>query len=230
MKIHRDIAQGSLEWDRLRAGKVTASELDRLVSPLGKVRTGDGPKSYLMEKVAESWLHAPLPTAEFWDGDQGRFLEEYARPAFTLETGLDVQEVGFIESEDERMGCSPDGLVSGCECGLEIKSPHLERHIRYLLDGKLPEAYMLQVQGSLYVTGYPMWKFFSFRRGLPPLILTVEPDPKIQEAIKVAVAEFTAQLDSALDRLTLLNGGVRPEPVKLPERETEPEFVSEMPT
>lgn len=230
MKIHRDIAQGSPEWNALRAGRVTASELDRLVSPLGKIRTGDGPKSYLMEKVAESWLHAPLPTAEFWDGDQGRFLEEYARPAFTLETGLEVEEVGFIVSDNGRLGCSPDGIIVGQDCGLEIKCPHIEKHCRYLLEGKVPDDYILQVQGSLYVTGFSHWKFFSFRRGLPPLILTVEPDPKIQEAIKVAVAEFTAQLDSALDRLTLLNGGARPAPVKLPEREIEPEFVSEMPS
>lgn len=229
MKIHHDIAQGSIEWNALRAGKVTASELDRLVSPLGKVRTGDGPRSYLMEKVAESWLGTTLPTAEFFDGDQGRFLEEYARPAFTLETGLTVSEVGFIESDDGRMGCSPDGLI-GDGIGLEIKCPHIEKHVGYLLAGVVPTDYVLQVQGSLYVTGFPTWKFFSFRRGLPPLILTVEPDPKIQASIHEAVAEFTAQLDAALEKLTFLNGGLRPEPLRLTPKEDEPEFVSQTPT
>jgi hypothetical protein len=211
MKIHDAMIQGSLEWNLIRAGKVTASELDRLVSPLGKVRTGDGVKTYLMEKVAERWTHGPLPTTNFWDGDQGQFLEDFARPAFTLETGLDVRQVGFIESDDGRMGCSPDGLI-GDDCGLEIKCPHLETHVRYLLDGKLSEDYILQVQGSLYVTGFKTWKFFSFRRGLPPLILTVEPDPKIQDAIADAMEKFNKALDEALDKLTELNGGVRPEP------------------
>lgn len=230
MKIHRDISQGSLEWNALRAGKVTASELDRLVSPLGKVRTGDGPRSYLMEKVAEAWTGTTLPTAVFWDGDQGQFLEEFARPAFTFETGMEVEQVGFISSDDGRMGCSPDGLI-GADCGLEIKCAHIEKHVGYLLAGVVPPDYVLQVQGSLYVTGFPTWKFFSFRRGLPPLILTVEPDEKIQEAIAEAVAAFTEAMDTALARLTELNGGVRPErptlaPMPLfnppPQEESEP--------
>lgn len=214
MKIHNALIQGSPEWHAVRAGKITASELGRLVTPLGKVREGDGPKTYLMEKVAECWTGAPLPTVEFWDGDQGQFLEEYARPAFTLETGLEVKTVGFIESEDGKMGCSPDGLI-GDDCGLEIKCPHIQKHVRYLLDGKLPEDYVLQVQGSMYVTGFKIWKFFSFRRGLPPLILTVEPDAKIQQAIAEALKKFNAQLDEALEKLTALNGGVRQERIVL---------------
>jgi YqaJ-like recombinase protein len=228
VKIHRDIAQGSLEWGQLRAGKVTASEMHRLVTPLGKIRTGDGPTSFLMEKVAESWIGAPLPTAEFWDADQGRFLEEYARPAFTLETGLEVSEVGFIESDDGRVGCSPDGLI-GDDCGLEIKAPHLETHIKYLLEGVVPPDYVLQVQGSLYVTGFPKWKFFSFRRGLPPLILTVTPDPDIQAAIDSAVGAFCFRLTTALARLTQLNGGSRPQPIRLAPKE-DLVFISQIPS
>src|ERR1700678_1668388 len=143
MKIHNALVQGSPEWHAIRSGKVTASELDRLVSPIGKVRTGDGPKTYLMEKVAECWTGAPLPHVGFWDGDQGQFLEEYARPAFTLESGLDVRTVGFIESDDAKMGCSPDGLI-GADCGLEIKCPHIQTHVGYLLGGVLPTDYVLQ--------------------------------------------------------------------------------------
>ena len=215
MKIHRNISQGSVEWGMLRAGKVTASEMDRLVSPTGKIRTGEGPNTYLMQKVAEAWTGSPLPSAAFWDGDQGQFLEEIARPAFTLETGLEVEEVGFIESDDGRVGCSPDGFIVGLECGLEIKCPHLDKHIGYLLGGKVPDDYIMQVQAALYVTGYPMWKFFSYRRGLPPLMLTVEPQPAIQETIAEAVNAFALKMESALARLTELYGGVRPEPFKL---------------
>jgi hypothetical protein len=200
-----------MAWEVLRSGKVTASELDALVTPLGKVKTGDGPRTYLMKKVAEAWIGGPLPKPNVWDLNQGNILEEFARPAFTLETGLEVTEVGFITGDDDRVGCSPDGLI-GADCGLEIKSPHLENHIRYLLDGVLPPDYVLQVQGSLYVTDFKKWMFMSFRRRLPPLILTIEPDEKIQEAIGEAVTAFLGRFDEALATLTKLNGGYRPPP------------------
>ena len=220
MKIHIAFEQGSLDWFNARAGKVTASEMDSLVTPLGKVKTGDGPRTYLMKKVAESWTGSALPQANAWDLDQGQFLEEYARPAFTLETGLDVKQVGFIESDDGFCGCSPDGLFSDDDryevnTGIEIKCPHLETHIRYLLDGVLPDDYVLQVQGSLYVTGFKKWVFYSFRRKMPSFKLEVLPDPKIQDAIKTALKSFKEQYDAALKRLTEINGGppVRPKSI-----------------
>ena len=73
MKIH-NVQQGSVDWSILRAGKVTASELDALVSPLGKVRTGEGPKTYLHKKVAEAWLGGPLPSLNVWDLEQGKIF------------------------------------------------------------------------------------------------------------------------------------------------------------
>ena len=127
MKIHRNISQGSDAWLKLRAGKLTASEMHRLVSPLGKIRTGEGPETFLCEKVAERIMGQPLPQSDFFNGQQGQWIEESARPAFTLETGFEVEQVGFIESDDGACGCSPDGLLVGTpggqNAGLEIKCP-----------------------------------------------------------------------------------------------------------
>ena len=213
MKIHQ-VEQSSVDWQILRSGKVTASEMDNLVTPLGKVKTGDGPKTYLMKKVAEAWLGGPLPSLNVWDMEQGQILEEYARPSFTLETGFEVERVGFITDDSGNIGCSPDGLLAN-DVGLEIKCPHVDTHIRYLLDGVLPTDYVLQVQGSLYVTGFKKWVFYSFRRKMPSFKVEVLPDPKIQDAIIAALKSFKEQYDAALNRLTEINGGppVRP---KLP--------------
>ena len=213
-----------MDWSILRAGKVTASELDALVSPLGKVRTGEGPKTYLHKKVAEARLGGPLPSLNVWDLEQGKILEEFARPAFTVETGLEVTQVGFITGDDDRVGCSPDGLI-GSDCGLEIKCPHIETHIGYLLAGVVPSDYMLQVQGSMFVTGFPRWMFFSYRRRLPPLVLTVEPDDKLQTAIGEALAEFFERFDEAMDKLVKLNGGVRPTQQPMVFSSAEPEMI-----
>src|ERR1700733_12389573 len=65
MKLH-DVQQGSVEWLNLRAGLPTASDFDALVSPLGKVRTGEGVKSFLAKKVAEAWQGGPLLEFNTW--------------------------------------------------------------------------------------------------------------------------------------------------------------------
>jgi hypothetical protein len=210
MKIH-NMEQGGVDWSIMRSGKVTASGMDSLITPLGKVRTGEGVKTYMTELLAERWIGGPLPAVQgVWDLDQGKILEEYARPAFTLETGLEVATVGFIEHDNGRMGASPDGLVIGRQAGLEIKCPHIENHIRYLLDGKVPQQYVAQVQFSMLVTGYPQWYFCSFRRSFPPLVVLVDRDDKFHAAMEDALAGFFADLDAAYKRLCELNGGPPP--------------------
>jgi hypothetical protein len=213
MRVHDDIEQGSLDWDWLRAGKVTASALKRLVTPLGKIRTGDGPTTYRREVLAERWLGSPLPSdrGEIWDLQQGHFLEEYARPAFTLETGLKTRQVAFIEDDTGKLGCSPDGLILD-NSGVEIKCPHLPNHLAYLLDGVLPEDHVLQVQGSMFVTGFDHWYFCSFRRRLPIFVLKVARDEKIQTAICGAVKAFEESLAEEWSALCQKNGGPPPPP------------------
>jgi len=105
MKIHRNIAQGSVDWLLRRSGKVTASNADALVTPLGKVKTGDAVKTLMMKVLAETWIGGPLPSFQgLIDLENGKILEESARPSFTLETGIPVTEVAFIEGDDNRIG------------------------------------------------------------------------------------------------------------------------------
>ncbi len=222
MKVHTDMEQGSLQWLMVRAGKVTASEMGELVTPLGKVKTGDGPRSYLIQKVTERWTGKPIDQeGGIWNLEQGQVLEDYAKPAFVLETGLEIQKAAFIESNDGDCGCSPDALTDGA--GVEIKCPHLETHIRYLLDGKLPLAYVAQVQMSMYVTGFVKWHFFSFRRSMPNLHLVVDVDEDYQNAIWEALSAFLPALSASFAKLCNLNGGP-PKKANIP---AEPSWVTQ---
>ncbi len=229
MKIHTDIEQNSPDWMILRSGKVTASEASNLVTPTGKVAEGKGVKTYVIEKLCEAWIGGPLPQVQgVFDMDQGKILEEEARPAFTLATGLEVSQCAFITGDDERIGCSPDGLPAANQ-GLELKCPAMPNHIRYLLDDKLPEQYIVQVQFSLYVTKFPAWWFMSYRRNFPDFIIKVEPDEKYQKAIAEALESFWEMFNFELAKLIKKNGGppsprhrgiapfpkLKPEPINL---------------
>lgn len=206
MKIRTDFEQGSLAWMQARAGIPTASEFGQIVTPKWEVRKGGMPDTYLAEKVAEWWLNGPLAGFNAFATEQGHLLEEEARPNYTLETGEAVQRVAFCTTDDERVGCSPDGLL-GDDGGVEIKSPQIASHVKYLLAGKVPDDYLPQVQGSLFVTGRKYWRFFSYCRKMPPLILTVTPDPKAQAAIQEALELFLSKFEIAKARLIELNGG-----------------------
>ena len=196
-KIH-DINQGDADWLALRIGKVTASEMDNLVSPEFKVRDGATPYTYLCQKVAESYSGKPLPGFTSFATEQGELLEIEARGWYALEhTDRKVINVGFVEHDSGRCGCSPDALL-GEDGGLEIKCPQATNHVRYLLDGTLPKDYAAQVHMSLYVTGRKFWRFVSYHRGYPAFVLNVERDAAIMAKIDAALAQFYDRFDSAM--------------------------------
>jgi predicted phage-related endonuclease len=206
MKIRTDIEQNSLEWLCARAGLVTASEADALISPTFKIRESKGVESYLDQKLAEKWVGGPIEEFSTLDMDFGKILEEEALPFYEFEFGEKVNRVALITDDAGRIGCSPDGLI-GDDGGIEIKCPKAKTHIGYLRAGEVPADYILQVHFSMFVTGRKWWKFMSYRRRMPPLVKVVERDEKIQGVIGEAVAAFLAKMDTEWARLVKMNGG-----------------------
>lgn len=189
--------QNTTEWINARLGVVTASEIDALVTPTGKVSSGKGVETYLYKKLTERVLGMPLSDFSSFAMEQGAIVELEAVPWYAFAHNVMVQRVGFCTSDDGKYGFSPDGLI-GEEGGLEIKSPQPAKHLQYLLEGKVPDDYVLQVQFSLYVSQRKWWKFVSYSRQLPALVLNVEPDPKIQVAIGQALGDFLPKFDAKL--------------------------------
>lgn len=203
MKIH-DVIQGEAEWVALRLGKVTASEMGNLITPEWKIRTGEMPRTYLCEKLAEAWRKQPLPGFSAWSTEQGELLEAEAWSWYALEYDEEIKRVGFCETDDSKAGCSPDGLL-GSEGGIEIKCPGAVNHVKWLLAGELPKDHAVQVHASLYVTGRAWWRFLSYHRGFPKLVVTVKPEPSIMQKIKAALDGFYYAFDEAMTRLKELH-------------------------
>jgi len=201
MKIY-ECTQGQDEWLNARVGKVTASEADNLLTPLFAPKDGETPKTYMARKLAETVLNRPLEGFTSFDTDQGQILEMEARAWFAFaHDQYKVRQVGFIEHADGRCGCSPDALLDD-DGGLELKCPQPTNHVKYLLDGKLPKEYAVQVHFSLYVTGRPYWIFCSYRRKFRPFVLRVERDEEIIAKIEACLADYYAKFDAALSRLS----------------------------
>jgi YqaJ-like viral recombinase domain len=203
MKIH-DCEQGTLEWTKLHFGIPTASGLDNLLTPEFELRKGETPKTYLYKKLAEKLQGRPLIdlSASSFMLEQGMIIEEEARPWYALEYEKSVRKVGFITTDDGRFGCSPDGLIEGEECGLEIKSPAAHTHVKYLVNGVLPKEYVAQVFGSMFVTGFKRWIFVSYRRGFPALVLECHRVQKEMDAIARAIDAFHTDFGAAMKRIS----------------------------
>lgn len=204
MIVH-DVVQGSVPWHRCRAGIVTASELDKIISPLGKIRTGDTPDGYLARKLAERWLGRPVESGSSWAMDQGSLREIDVIAQLENHLNVDIERPGFITTDDGGFGCSPDGLIGG-ECGVEAKCPQPENHMRHLIGGKVPTDYIMQVQGSMAVMGLDSWYFTSKCPDLPWFLLKVGRDEKLIASILDAVEQFNERLGTEWDQLVKAHG------------------------
>ncbi len=204
MKVH-DCVQGEAEWSLLRAGKVTASEADELLTPLFKAKTGEGPDKYLYKKLAEKWRGVPVGQFSSFETEQGQMLEDEARQWFNLiHSEHRMRTVGFCEMEGQPCGCSPDALL-GEDGGLELKCPQDTAHVKYLMEGILPKDYAVQVHFSMYVTGRAWWKFLSYHRKYPKFVLRVERDEEICAKIAEAMAAFLKRFSEGFAKLSALN-------------------------
>lgn len=192
MKIWNNLIQGSEAWHAARTGKLTASNASKIITAGGKPSTQR--TAYIEELVSDCFC----PGQNAWQGnsntDRGTAMEPLARAAFELSHSLTVEEVGFVSRGDGVVGCSPDGLISRAGKhaeGIEIKCPLPKTHLRYLIDGTLPDTYKPQVHFSMMVTGLP-WHFYSYCPGMKPLHLFIEPDA-YTERLRIMVDDFVSE-------------------------------------
>lgn len=201
--------QGTPEWFAARAGKVTASNADRIITPTGKLSAqADG---LINEMIAETLMAGAPQGVEQWASKAMQYgidTEPVARAWYSFSLDVDVEQVGFCVSDCGRFGCSPDGLV-GDDGGLELKCPQAQTHIGYLRAGCLPPAYVAQVHHSLIVTGREWWDFVSYCVGLPEFRIRVTPGPYTGQ-LREALEQFWPQYEAALSMVR----GLLPAPVK----------------
>ena len=206
-----DVKQGTSQWFAARAGLVTGSKAADMMSFLKKGGESAARANYKAQIVAELLTGEPemggyLSSYMEWGNEQ----EQFARAAYEVQTGAVVDTVGLVlHSSIERMGGSPDGIV-GEDGGLEIKCPKTTTHIKWIIDGVVPEEHRAQMYFYMACTGRAWWDFASFDPRLPdPLQLFVKrlarDEEKIAE-IEDSVAQFNREVDEQIAQLKALVG------------------------
>jgi hypothetical protein len=207
--VHVATVQGTIEWLRLRMGRVTASRACTILTPGGKLsKSLTGTALRIIDE--RRWLaRHPSGAVAGRDDDisasmvNGLLREPAARAWYELVAQGPVQQVGFVASDDGWWGYSPDGLV-GDDGLLEVKSPDAHTHLSWLLDGVLPAEHRPQCHFGLWVTGRRWLNFLSWHPDYDenPLLVRIEPDEYTQR-IGEAMEEFRVQYADIERRLEL---------------------------
>jgi hypothetical protein len=198
MIIH-DVAQGTPEWLSLRLGIPTASEFHKIITP-AKGDLSKSARKYAHYLVAEAVLREPLESLDHLQWiERGKLLEPQAVQQYEFTYDVETRAVGFITTDDGRMGCSPDRLVVGQRRGVEIKCPAPQTHIGYLLDG-MDTDYKPQVQGQLLVAELEIIDLYSFHPAMPPVLISTERDEPYIAKMRTALDDFCDMVAEMVQR------------------------------
>lgn len=192
--------QGSKEWHESRIGMVTAS---RIVDAIAGGR-GATKASYMNEIITTMLTGAQDDYTNAYM-EWGTEHEPKARQLYEFKQGIEVEEVGFVAHPSiRRTGGSPDGLV-GDDGLIEIKCPASKTHAQFLMDGKIPRKYQLQMLWQMECTGRKWCDFVSYDPRFPAelqlIIQRVEFDEKEALQTREKVVEFIEELEILLSKI-----------------------------
>ena len=159
-----DVDQNSDAWFQMRAGKLTSSNLGKVMANYGKA-FGE-PAKKLAAAVAVQRITGKCSENGYSNEhmERGHEQEPLARMLYENETFCDVTNGGFFESDF--IGCSPDGLVH-TDGVIEIKSVIENVHYANIKRGGLDPAYRWQCIGNLKFTDRDWLDFVSYCQAFP---------------------------------------------------------------
>ena len=197
-KIHR-VDQGTAEWHALRIGLPTASMFHKIITPGGKA--SEQGRKYMYRLIAEILLNEQMDDGignQEWV-ERGKIEEPNAAAQLEFAHNLQLEPVGFVTTDDGRLGCTPDRLVVGKPEAVEIKCPAPWTQIGYMLDGP-GNDYRPQVQGHLLIGEFEKVHFYSWHPRMPPVYaITTRDEPYIKTMSRL-LADFLDDLAEETER------------------------------
>jgi hypothetical protein len=195
---HRDVAQYSEAYDRLKRGIPTSSHFHKIITPQGKPSRQW--REYACVLIAERLLQRKI---EFYNSpamERGVIVEADAADWYEFDQDVTTQRVGFITDDDHTVGCSPDRLVGDYGL-LEIKAPLPHTQIEYWISGVVNERFRPQLQGQLYVSQRSWVDIVCWHDVLPKIVMRVEPDVKFIQALHRELQIFNYFIERVVEKI-----------------------------
>ncbi|MAF42835.1 MAG: YqaJ-like viral recombinase [Parcubacteria group bacterium] len=163
VKFH-DIKQNTDYWHQLRCGKVTASQIGKIMVNYPKAFS-DPAKRYATQIALEQITCKPCSdNYSNSEMDRGHEEEPIARKLYEDENFINVSNGGFFEDGD--CGVSPDGLVDTNGL-IEIKAQKFNIHYDTVRKATPNSTYNWQYRFLLKVTGREWLDFVSYCSTFP---------------------------------------------------------------
>lgn len=203
--IFHDVEQNTDEWLDLRAGKLTSSNLAKVMANYGKA-FGEPAKKLAVEIALEQI------TGERYDNgytndhmERGHEQEPIARDLYEQENFITVSNGGFFDNGFT--GMSPDGLV-GDDGVIEIKSAIPSIHFARIKKQSIDSAYKWQCVSNIKGSGRQWLDFISYCAAFPEerklYIYRLHRKNCTEEfdQIDARVAEFKQLVDESIELIT----------------------------
>lgn len=157
----------NIELQKKRLGKITASEIHKLIPGARTKGLSDTAQTYLLEKIGERLTGVRAKDFSSQATEWGVLYEQEAKEYYELEKLLVLKDCDYIPYNDHS-GCTPDGFV-GNDGLIEAKCPfytcnHIKHHLitdnQYFKDNH--KDYYWQVMFQLMVTKREWCDFVSY--------------------------------------------------------------------
>lgn len=205
MIIHQ-VAQGTNEWLALRAGIPTASLFDNIMTSGGKKsrpQESTSADAYMNHLLAERIKGESIDGFKSQWMSRGNEFEARAVASYELDNDCECEKVGFVTTDDGKIGCSPDRFVireGQNRRLLEAKAPTLPNHVGYLraVTGAM-SAYKVQLMGQLWVCEAESVDIISYHPDIPKeaqnAVFRVERDDAFIKELAAHVRAFSNRLE-----------------------------------
>lgn len=203
MPKYHFVPQYSEMWDRLRIGIPTSSGFEKIITPTG--RESAQWKKYAHGLIAERCLNRRIESYMSPWMENGHELEADAMTQYELMRNLETVEVGFVTSDDGKVGCSPDRLV-GDDGLLELKCPKPNTQIDYIIGDDLAKDYYPQLQGQLWITERKWVDIMAYHPEIPPVIVRMQRDEGYIDCMRMLLGKVTGYIDEKMAYIATLNG------------------------